>query len=86
MDYSKMVLSQGLVCFNTNNQNYCVVIDGERGSADDRCSLVLEFINKDGFILHSPPNRALEPTGKICYNQLKFLLKALKQYVVEDDK
>ena len=70
-DYRNTVLSQGIVCMNTNNCTYCVVIDGQRGSENDRCSLVLEFVSSDGFILHTPPNRALIPTGRIC--NLKFL-------------
>ena len=78
-DYRKIVLSQGLVCFNKNNHQYCVVIDGQRGTADDRCSKVLEFSGKDGFIIHTPPNRALEPTGRIC--NLKFLAKEMSQHV-----
>lgn len=78
-DYRKTVLSQGLVCLNKNNHQYCVVIDGQRGTEDDRCSQVLEFSGKDGFIIHTPPNRALEPTGRIC--NLKFLAKVMSQNV-----
>ena len=65
-DYSKTVLSQGLVCFNTNNHQYCVVIDGRKGTEDDRCSLVMEFCGDEGLMIHTPPNRALIPTGRIC--------------------
>lgn len=65
MDYSKTVLSQGLVCLNTNNNEYCVVINGHRGRENDRCSLVIEFTGADGYTLHTPPNRALIPTGRI---------------------
>ena len=78
-DYSKTVFSQGIVCFNKNNHQYCVVIDGQRGTEDDRCSTVLEFADKDGFIIHTPTNRALEPTGRIC--NLKFLAKVMHQHV-----
>ena len=83
-DYSKTILSQGLVCINTNNNTYCVVINGGEGSEDDRASLVMEFIGEDGFMLHTPPNRALVPTGKIV--NLGFLAKAMKQYVIPKDK
>ena len=78
-DYRETVLSQGLVCFNKNNHQYCVVIDGQRGTEDDRCSMVLEFSGKDGFFIHTPPNRALEPTGRIC--NLKFLAKVMSLHV-----
>ena len=85
MDYSKTIFSQGLVCKNHTNNSYCVVIDGHRGTEDDRCSYVLEFIGDQGFMLHQPPNRALEPTGRIC--NLQFLAKAMHQYVaIEEDK
>lgn len=82
IDYSKTIFDQGLMCYNSNNNNYCVVIDGRRGNENDRCSLVLEFCGSNGFMLHSPPNRALTPTGKI--QRLDFLAKALKQNVVLD--
>lgn len=78
-DYSKTVLSQGLVCFNTNNHQYCVVINGRKGTEDDRCSLVMEFCGDEGFMIHTPPNRALIPTGCIC--NLEFLAEVMKQYV-----
>ena len=82
-DYSKTIFSQGLMCYNTNNHNYCIVIDGKGGNENDRCSLVMEMCGSEGFILHSPPNRALVPTGKVI--ALKFLAKALMKNVVIDD-
>ena len=82
IDYTKTIFDQGLMCYNSNNNNYCVVIDGRRGNENDRCSLVLEFCGSNGFMLHSPPNRALTLTGKI--QRLDFLAKALKQNVVID--
>ena len=81
-DYSDVILSQGLVCKNTNNNTYCVVIDGRRGSEKDRESLTLEFWEEDGFILNCPPNRALKPTGKVC--RLDYLAKVLRQHVSFD--
>lgn len=83
IDYSKTIFSQGLMCYNTNNHNYCIVIDGKKGSETDRSSLVMEMCGSEGFMLHSPPNRALIPTGKTV--TLKFLAKALRQNVVIDD-
>ena len=83
-DWSKTVFSQGLVCFNTNNYQYCVVIKGDRGTDNDRCSLVLEFSGSEGFMLHTPPNRALIPTGKVV--RLEHLAKTMRQFVVVDEK
>lgn len=79
IDYSKTIFSQGLMCYNHNNHNYCVVIDGRKGDENDRRSLVLEFCGSEGFMLHSPPNRALTPTGKI--QRLDVLEKVLRQNV-----
>ena len=80
-DYSDVVFDQGLVCMNKNNNTLCVVIDGMNGRPDDRCSLVIEFNGKP-FMLNTPPNRALKPTGKIC--DLKKLTKVLNQHVVAE--
>lgn len=65
IDYSKITFSRGLICLNTNNNAYCVVLDGNKGKDDDRCSMVLEVNGEFIFILHTPPNRALIPTGHI---------------------
>lgn len=74
-DYSDVVFSPGLVCFNTNNNSFCVVISGTKGKENDRCSLVLEFIGEHGFMIHTAPNRALKLTGKIAnIRQLKQIL------------
>lgn len=82
-DYSKTIFTQGIVCINTNNNQYCVVINGREGSEDDRCSLVLEFDGDSGFFIHTPPNRALKPTGKVV--SFQNLAKAMRQYVVIED-
>lgn len=82
-DYSKTIFSQGIVCINTNTDTYCVVIDGTKGSEKDRCSLVLEFIGEDGYMIHTTPNRALKPTGKIV--NLKGLAKVLRHDVAIDE-
>lgn len=78
-DYSKTIFSQGIVCMNTNNNAYCVVIDGRKGSENDRCSLVIEYAGERGFMIHTPPNRALVPTGRVC--RFDSLAKAMKQNV-----
>lgn len=83
MDYSKTILSQGLVCLNTNNKQYCVVIDGMRGTANDRAALVIEADGEYGFMIHTPPNRALVPTGKVC--SLKLLAKTINENVIIED-
>lgn len=62
-DYSKTIFAKGIVCFNTNNNTKCVVIDGNQGSENDRCSRVIEKVS-NGLIIHTPPNRALVPTGE----------------------
>lgn len=81
-DYSDVIFSQGLVCMNTNNNTYCIVIDGHKGTEKDRESLVLEALGPEGFIVHTPPNRALRPTGRIC--RLDIIAKAIKQNVITD--
>ena len=81
-DYRDVILSQGLMCLNTNNNAMCVVLDGHRGNENDRCSLVLEFSETTGFFVHTPPNRALRLTGKIC--NLKPIAKAMAQNVVAE--
>jgi hypothetical protein len=81
-DYSKTIFSQGVICYNTNNHNYCIVINGTNGREDDRCSLVMELCGSEGFMLHTPPNRALVPTGKTI--NLKYLARALRKNVAEE--
>lgn len=79
-DYSDVVFSPGLVCFNINNNALCVVIDGKRGSTTDRASLVME-INREAFLtINTPPNRALKPTGKIF--NIKHLTTILRDHVI----
>ena len=72
IDYRNTVFSAGAVCYNMNNFTKCIVLDGEKGTEADRCSTVLEFTGAGGFMLHTPPSRALIPTGEF------FDLKALK--------
>lgn len=74
LDYEKTIFSKGIVCYNTNNHNKCVVIDGNQGSRNDRCSRVIEMMC-DELKIHTPPNRALIPTGE--YIDIPTLEKAL---------
>jgi len=37
-DYSKTIFSQGIVWMNTNNNRLCVVINGKRGTENDRAT------------------------------------------------
>lgn len=82
-DYSDVIFSQGIVCLNTNNNAICVVIDGHRGTPTDRESLVMEYSTERVFMIHTPPNRALKPTGAI--NDLSSLAKAIRKYVAIKD-
>lgn len=78
-DYSKTIFSKGIVCVNTNNFSKCVVIDGEKGSETDRESLVLELFSK-GLSTHTPPNRALIPTGEyIDISKIENMLRLAKE-------
>ena len=74
-DFSRTIFDQGIICYNTNNHNYCIVIDGTKGTETDRCSKVMEMCGKHGIMLHTPPNRALVPTGK--YFNFEYLKKAM---------
>ena len=60
---AKIVYETGTICFNRNNNNYCVVLDGEKGREDDRSSLVVEFTPIKTFY-NQVPNRALIPVGR----------------------
>lgn len=62
-DIQKMRFDVGCVVFNTNNYTFGVVINGKMGNDSDPCSTIIEE-SMDGFIVHSPPNRALIPTGR----------------------
>lgn len=75
LDYSEVVFARGMVCFNTNNHNKCIVLDGELGTESDRCSKTLELF-PNGLFINTPPNRALIPTGE--YIDLSWLESVLK--------
>lgn len=79
-DYSDVFFDQGLECINTNNNTLCIVLDGHGGPLHDAASRVLEF-SKERLLIHTPPNRALKPTGKIRLNDLYILKKALDTYL-----
>ena len=74
-DYSRTVFAAGIVCYNMNNFTKCIVLDGEKGTEIDRRSFVLECTGHGGMITHTPPNRALIPTGEF------FDLKAFKNFL-----
>jgi len=76
IDYSEMIFGRGLVCYNTNNNQYCIVLNGQRGSDRDRAAMVMEFSGRDGVIIHTPPNRALVPTGAVV--NLDYIVKTIK--------
>ena len=65
INYSQTIFGRGLVCYNTNNDQYCIVLDGQKGSGADRAALVMEFAGRNGVMIHTPPNRALVPTGAV---------------------
>lgn len=79
-DYSDVCFDQGLECLNTNNNTLCIVLDGHSGSSSDMASRVLEF-QGGRLLIHTPPNRALKPTGKIRLNDLYMLKTALDEYL-----
>ena len=60
----KMRYDRGCVVYNTNNYTYGIVLNGECGEDKDPCSRVLELTDRDGVMEHTPPNRALIPTGR----------------------
>ena len=59
-----MRYDRGCVVYNTNNSAYGIVLNGKCGKDEDPCSQVLELIGRDGVMVHTPPNRALIPTGR----------------------
>ena len=75
-DSQKMRYSKGSVVYNTNNYRFAIVMDGSKGDNSAPSSLVLEQ-NVDGtFIIHTPPNRALIPTGR--YIDLNSIIKQME--------
>ena len=71
-DCSKATYCTGLLCYNRNNDNYCIVLDGSKGREDDKSALVIEFDATNTFY-NQVPNRALIPTGR--YIDLPKLLR-----------
>lgn len=63
-DIQKTKYDIGAIVYNTNNYRFAVVLSNNCGSDHDPSSLVLEQSVNDGYILHTPPNRALIPTGR----------------------
>ena len=75
-DIQKMRYDNGSVVYNTNNYRFAIVLDGNKGKDSDPCSLVLEQSLDNGFIVHTPPNRALIPTGR--HIDLRFLVQHME--------
>ena len=63
-DIQKSRYDNGAGVYNTNNYRFAIVLDGSKGSDSDPCSLVLEQSGNNGFMVHTPPNRALIPVGR----------------------
>ena len=78
-DIQKMRYDRGCVVYNTNNCRYGIVLNGECGEDEDPCSQVLELFGRDGVIVHTPPNRALIPTGRFVD-----VAKMIKQAIGEE--
>ena len=70
-DIQKSRFSRGAIVYNTNNNQYAIVVNGKKGQDDDPCSLVMELCQKE-VLLHTPPNRALIPTGQF-FNMDNFI-------------
>ena len=62
-DIQKMRYDSGAIVYNINNNEFAIVLDGSKGEDKDPCSLVIELNGKKAFA-HTPPNRALLPTGR----------------------
>lgn len=63
-DIQKQRFDRGCVVFNTNNESYAIVLDGNLGEDSDPCSRVLEISYNKVLFVNQPPNRALIPTGR----------------------
>lgn len=63
-DIQKMRFDRGCIVYNTNNYRFGVVMDGNRGDDADPCSEVWEIGFNSRLLKHTPPNRALVPTGR----------------------
>lgn len=76
----------GIVVYNTNNYTKAVVLDGTRGEDNDPGSLILEMNGQGKILVHTPPNRALIPTGE--YFDISGLTKILtnREELKEDEK
>lgn len=76
----------GIVVYNTNNYTKGVVLDGTRGEDNDPGSLILEMNGQGKILVHTPPNRALIPTGE--YFDISGLTKILtnREELKEDEK
>ena len=75
-DIQKMRYDSGCVVYNTNNYTYGIVLNGNCGEGKDPCSQVLKLTGRDGVMVHTPPSRALIPTGRFV-NVAKMIKHAI---------
>jgi hypothetical protein len=78
-DYSRTVFAAGIICYNTNTGNKCVVLDGGKGTETDRFSFVMEWTGRFSPLFSTPSNRTLVPTGEF------FDLEAFKNLLTVSD-
>lgn len=81
-DIQKMRFARGCIVYNTNNYRFAIVMNGNLGEDTDPCSEVLEMYRDNRLLKHSPPNRALIPTGQFI-DVDKLLFDKLSQIVCE---
>lgn len=79
-DIQKGRYSKGAIVYDNNNCHFGVVLDGRRGRDDDPCSLIMAFTS-EGIIVHSPPNRALLPTGKVFNFKI---FESIRGFILEE--
>lgn len=83
-DIQKMRYDRGCVVYNTNNYKYGIVLNGKCGEDKDPCSQVLELTRSGGVIVHTPPNRALIPTGRFV-DVAKMIKHAIGEELKHDE-
>lgn len=81
-DIRKMRFDRGCIVYNTNNYRFGIVMDGSREDDADPCSEVWEMSINNRLLKHSPPNRALIPTGRFVDID-KLLFDKLSQFICE---
>lgn len=84
-DVQKMRFDRGCIVYNMNNYRFGVVMDGKRGNDQDPCSEVWEISTSNRVLKHTPPNRALIPTGRFVDID-KLLFDELTKFIYEVTK